>query len=49
MPLSQPGQDLAGGLPGALVQDLGLVDYWRASGEWSEFCRDDGQGGVICR
>ena len=33
----------------ALVQELGLVDYWRASGEWSEFCREDGRGGVVCR
>lgn len=28
-------------LPGFkdLVRDLGLVDYWRTSGNWSEFCR----------
>ena len=32
-----------------LVKDLGLVDYWRASGEWGEFCRDAGDGAVACR
>jgi tetratricopeptide (TPR) repeat protein len=23
----------------SLVRDVGLVDYWRASGSWSDFCR----------
>ena len=33
---------------GSLVKELGLLDYWRTSGEWSELCRDDGHGGVAC-
>jgi hypothetical protein len=33
---------------GEVVRDLGLVDYWRASGNWGEFCRESG-GRVLCR
>jgi tetratricopeptide (TPR) repeat protein len=38
-------------LPGFedLVTELGLVDYWRASAEWGEFCSEIGSGGVMCR
>jgi TolB-like protein/DNA-binding winged helix-turn-helix (wHTH) protein len=38
----QPGFD-------ELVQDLGLVDYWRSSGVWGEFCEEIGSGGLMCR
>ena len=38
-------------LPGfaAFVEELGLVDYWRTSGHWGEFCRETGSGGLTCR
>jgi TolB-like protein/DNA-binding winged helix-turn-helix (wHTH) protein len=38
-------------LPGfeEFVRELGLVDYWRASGDWGEFCRETGGGGFTCR
>jgi TolB-like protein/DNA-binding winged helix-turn-helix (wHTH) protein len=38
-------------LPGfeQLVRDLGLVDYWRSSGDWGDFCRAMVGGGVTCR
>jgi TolB-like protein/DNA-binding winged helix-turn-helix (wHTH) protein/Tfp pilus assembly protein PilF len=32
-----------------LVQELGLVDYWRSGGDWGEFCEEPGSGGLICR
>ena len=32
-----------------LVQDLGLADYWRSSGNWGEFCEEIGSGGLTCR
>ncbi len=37
-------------LPGFknLVRDLGLVDYWRASGNWGEFCRPLGKDDFEC-
>jgi hypothetical protein len=31
------------------VRGLGLVDYWRASGDWGEFCRETKDGEVTCR
>jgi TolB-like protein/DNA-binding winged helix-turn-helix (wHTH) protein/Tfp pilus assembly protein PilF len=31
-----------------LVQELGLADYWRASGEWGEFCRETTGGEFVC-
>ena len=31
-----------------LVQDLGLADYWRASGDWGEFCRETTGGEFVC-
>jgi Tfp pilus assembly protein PilF len=31
-----------------LVRDLGLVDYWRASGNWGEFCRPLGKDDFEC-
>lgn len=37
-------------LPGFkdLVRDLGLVDYWRETGNWSEFCRPLGHADIEC-
>jgi TolB-like protein/DNA-binding winged helix-turn-helix (wHTH) protein len=37
-------------LPGFkdLVRDLGLVDYWRASGNWGQFCRPTAEGDFEC-
>jgi hypothetical protein len=37
-------------LPGFkdLVRDLGLVDYWRASGNWNDFCRPLGKDDFDC-
>jgi TolB-like protein/DNA-binding winged helix-turn-helix (wHTH) protein len=31
-----------------LVRDLGLVDYWRESGKWNEFCRPVGADDFEC-
>jgi len=38
-------------LPGFkdLVREAGLVDYWRASGNWGEFCRPVGDDDFECR
>ena len=33
----------------ALVRDLGLVDYWRKSGNWGDFCRPVGEDDFECR
>ena len=37
-------------LPGfkTLVRDLHLIDYWRASGTWGEFCHPLGQDDFAC-
>lgn len=37
-------------LPGFtdLVADLGFVDYWRSSEQWSDFCRLVGDGQIAC-
>lgn len=37
-------------LPGFtdLVADLGFVDYWRSSEQWSDFCRPVGDGQIAC-
>jgi adenylate cyclase len=37
-------------LPGFkdLVRDLGLVDYWRASGNWGDFCHPVGDDDFVC-
>jgi len=32
-----------------LVRDLGLVDYWRAAGNWGEFCRPLGEDDFECK
>ena len=32
----------------ALVRDMGLVDYWRKSGKWADFCRPKGQDDFEC-
>jgi hypothetical protein len=31
------------------VRQVGLVDYWRASGDWGDFCREAGNGRFTCR
>jgi adenylate cyclase len=31
-----------------LVRDLGLVDYWRTTGKWGEFCRPVGKDDFEC-
>jgi TolB-like protein/DNA-binding winged helix-turn-helix (wHTH) protein len=31
------------------MRGLGLLDYWRASGDWGEFCRETKSGEVTCR
>jgi hypothetical protein len=31
-----------------LVSDAGIVDYWRASGDWGDYCRDLGDGAFDC-
>jgi TolB-like protein/tetratricopeptide (TPR) repeat protein len=38
-------------LPGfkTLVRDAGLVDYWRKSGQWNEFCKPVGADDFECR
>jgi adenylate cyclase len=37
-------------LPGFknLVREIGLVDYWRKSGKWSDFCRPVGDDDFVC-
>jgi DNA-binding winged helix-turn-helix (wHTH) protein len=32
----------------SVVQQLGLVDYWRLSGNWGDFCRGNPSGGFVC-
>jgi len=38
-------------LPGFkdIVRDLGLMDYWRATGNWGEFCRPVGKDDFECQ
>jgi hypothetical protein len=31
-----------------LVRDLGLVDYWRETGGWGDFCQPLREGGFEC-
>jgi DNA-binding winged helix-turn-helix (wHTH) protein len=43
------GWFIAAAAGGALiVRDLGLVDYWRASGNWNDFCRPLGKDDFDC-
>jgi adenylate cyclase len=37
-------------LPGFkdLVREIGLVDYWRATGKWGDFCRPVGDDDFVC-
>jgi TolB-like protein/Tfp pilus assembly protein PilF len=37
-------------LPGFkdLVRDFGLVDYWRTTGKWSDFCHPVGEDDFVC-
>jgi hypothetical protein len=30
------------------VRELGLVDYWQATGNWGDFCRPVGQDDFTC-
>ena len=32
-----------------IVLDLGLVDYWRRSGDWGDFCKPAGDEDFQCR
>jgi TolB-like protein len=32
-----------------LVRDVGLVDYWRATGNWGEFCKPAGKDDFECK
>ena len=32
----------------ALIEDLGIVDAWRSTGEWGDWCRPVGDNGVSC-
>ena len=32
-----------------LVRELGLADYWRATGNWADFCRPVGETDFECR
>src|SRR5262249_11190079 len=50
-PIWRPALSEVRRLPGfeALVRDVGLVDYWRESGNWGEFCRETASGGLTCR
>jgi hypothetical protein len=38
-------------LPGFkdFVRELGLLDYWRTSGKWGEFCRPIGPSDFECK
>lgn len=31
------------------LREQGLVDYWRASGNWGEFCSPSGKDDFVCR
>ena len=47
----RPGLREARKLPGFkdLVREIGLVDYWRATGNWGDFCRPIGEEDFECR
>jgi hypothetical protein len=32
----------------AILRDMKLVDYWRATGNWGDFCRADGASDFVC-
>jgi TolB-like protein len=32
----------------SIVTDLGMVDYWRATGKWGEFCKPAGEDDFVC-
>jgi len=34
---------------GEMVRDLGLVDYWRSTGNWGAFCQPTGNTNVQCK
>jgi hypothetical protein len=31
-----------------ILRDMGLVDYWRQSGKWADFCRPVGEDDFEC-
>ncbi len=31
-----------------IVRDVGLVDYWRASGNWGDYCKPVGNDDFEC-
>ncbi|MEO6080496.1 MAG: hypothetical protein ABIQ86_12040 [Steroidobacteraceae bacterium] len=31
-----------------IVRDVGLVDYWRTSGNWGDFCKPVGTADFEC-
>lgn len=33
----------------AVVREIGLSDYWRATGKWGDFCRPVGRDDIKCR
>jgi tetratricopeptide (TPR) repeat protein len=33
----------------ALLRDIGLVDYWRATGNWGDFCKPMGKNDFECK
>jgi hypothetical protein len=38
-------------LPGfkQILRDAGIVDYWRATGKWGDFCKPVGSDDFECR
>jgi hypothetical protein len=32
-----------------MLRDIGLVQYWRATGNWGDFCRAVGAADFECR
>jgi adenylate cyclase len=33
----------------AILRDMGLVDYWRGGGAWTDFCRPQGADDFVCQ
>jgi len=49
--LWRPGFRNARALPAFkdLLREIGLVDYWRATGNWGDFCRTIGADDFECK